>query len=161
MQTQPQQEHQWLQKLVGEWTYEHEAPADPDQPAATLTGTETVRSIGDVWVSGEAHGEMACAGPTTTVMTLGYDPQKGRFVGTFFGSMMTYLWVYEGSLDSTGNCLVLDTEGPDFTTPGKMARYRDTVEFKNDDHRVLRSEVQGEDGEWTQIMCVEYHRKRA
>jgi Protein of unknown function (DUF1579) len=29
MQTEPQQEHQWLQQLVGEWTYETEATMEP------------------------------------------------------------------------------------------------------------------------------------
>jgi hypothetical protein len=32
MQAEPQKEHQWLQKLVGEWTYETEAIMEPDQP---------------------------------------------------------------------------------------------------------------------------------
>ena len=34
------------------------------------------------------------------IMTLGYDPQKKRFVGTLIGSMMTHLWVYDGALDA-------------------------------------------------------------
>ena len=32
MQAEPQKEHQWLEKLVGEWTYEGEAIMGPDQP---------------------------------------------------------------------------------------------------------------------------------
>ena len=46
MPAQPQKEHQWLQKLVGEWTYEIEATMEPDQPPVKSTGTETVRSLG-------------------------------------------------------------------------------------------------------------------
>jgi hypothetical protein len=46
---------------------------------------------------------MPCAGPATTMMTLGYDPPKRRFVGTFNDSMMTHLWVYDGALDAAGN----------------------------------------------------------
>lgn len=161
MQIEPQAEHLWLQKLVGEWTCEYDGPPGPDQTSAKLTGTEIVRSIGDVWVTCESGGVMPGGGPTMTVMTLGYDPQKGSFVGTFIGSMMTYLWVYEGQLDSTGNRLVLSAEGPDFAVEGKMGQYRDTVEFKSDDHRVLTSETLGEDGNWTHFMSVEYHRKKS
>lgn len=161
MHAQPQQEHQWLQKLVGEWRYEHEAPTGPDQPPTTFTGTETVRSIGDVWVSCEAQGDMHCVGPSTTVMTLGFDPQKGRFVGTFLGSMMTYLWVYEGELDRDRNRLVLSAEGPDFAVPGKMGKYRDIIEFKSDDHRVLTSELLDDDGNWQLFMTGEYRRTGA
>ena len=46
MKTEPQREHQWLQKLVGEWTYEGEASMEPDQPREKFTGTESVRSLG-------------------------------------------------------------------------------------------------------------------
>lgn len=96
----PQQEHQWLQKLVGEWTYETEASMGPDQPLEKSTGTESVRSLGGLWVQCEGQGEIPEYGVVTTIMTLGYDPQQQRFVGTWVGSMMTYLWLYDGELDA-------------------------------------------------------------
>jgi hypothetical protein len=65
MNTEPQKEHQWLQKLVGEWTYETEAMMSPDQPPERATGTESVRSIGGLWVVGEGQGEMPCGGAAT------------------------------------------------------------------------------------------------
>ena len=43
MNAEPQKEHQWLQRLVGEWTYENEATMSPDQPAEVCRGTENVR----------------------------------------------------------------------------------------------------------------------
>ena len=43
----------------------------------------------------------------TTLMTLGYDPRKKRFVGTFVGSMMTNLWIYDGELDKDERVLTL------------------------------------------------------
>ena len=37
MKTEPQKEHQWLQKLLGEWTYEFEAACEPGKtPLMTL-----------------------------------------------------------------------------------------------------------------------------
>jgi hypothetical protein len=36
----PQKEHQWLQKLVGEWTYDIEATMEPGKPPEKSTGTE-------------------------------------------------------------------------------------------------------------------------
>ena len=38
MKTEPQQEHQWLQQLVGEWTYEADATMEPGQPPLTVQG---------------------------------------------------------------------------------------------------------------------------
>ena len=100
MKTEPQKEHQWLQKLVGEWTYEGEATMEPGEPPAKMTGTESVRSLGGLWILAEVQGEMPGGGVATTMMTLGYDPQKRRYVGTWIDSMMTRLWVYEGALDA-------------------------------------------------------------
>ena len=45
-------EHQWLQKLVGEWEYEFSEPARPGEQAALGKGTETVRSLMGTWVVG-------------------------------------------------------------------------------------------------------------
>ena len=97
-----QQEHRWLQKFVGEWTFETEASMEPGAPPIKFKGTETVRSIGDIWVQCEGRGEMPGGGTQITIMTLGYDPSKRRFVGTFLGSMMTFLWIYDGQLDAAG-----------------------------------------------------------
>ena len=54
----PQAEHKWLQRMVGEWTYEHNCSMGPDQPPMKATGTETVRSVGGLWTMGEGRGEM-------------------------------------------------------------------------------------------------------
>lgn len=156
----PQKQHQWLQKLVGEWTYEHECSMGPDKPSQKLTGSEHVRSLGGLWVLCEGRGEMPGGGPCATLMTVGYDPQKERFVGTWVGSMMANLWVYDGELDAAGKVLTLHSEGPDFTSPGKTARYKDVIEIKSDDHRVLSSHAQDSNGRWNQFMTAHYRRKR-
>lgn len=159
MPAQPQKEHQWLQKLVGEWTYESKVIMGPDQPVETFSGTETVRSLSGLWVIAEGQGEMcADGGDTTTVLTLGYDPQKQKYVGAWIGSMMTFLWVYEGELDGAERVLTLNVEGPAMTGSG-MAQYKDVHEFKSDDHRVLTSHIQGDDGQWHQFATVTYRRK--
>jgi hypothetical protein len=155
-----QKEHRWLQKLIGKWTYESDATTEPGKPAEEFTGTESVRSLGDVWVLCEGRGEMPGGGMGLTLMTLGYDPQKKRFVGTFIGSMMTNLWVYDGSLDAAEKVLTLDSEGPSFTDEGKMAKYQDLIEFKSDDHRVLTSKFLADDGKWHEFMTANYRRAK-
>lgn len=160
MNTEPQKQHQWLQKLVGEWTYEFEGITGPDQPTEKFTGTETVRSLGGRWIIAEGRSEMPGSGQQTTIMTLGYDPQKRRFVGTFIASMMTNLWVYDGELDGAERVLTLDTGGPSMGAEGQMARYKDVIEFKSDDHRVMTSYMLGDDGEWRRFMTGNYHRKK-
>jgi hypothetical protein len=159
MYAEPQQEHRWLNRLVGEWTSESECITGPDQPPMKGRGVEVVRSLGGLWTIGEGEGEMPDGGSAQTVMTLGYDPKGGRFVGTFIASMMTHLWTYSsGSLDPSGKVLTLDAEGPSFTGDG-TAKYRDSIEFIDDNHRVMTSHLLGEDGQWLQFMTAHYRRK--
>jgi len=159
MSPEPQAEHHWLQKLVGEWTCEGEATTEPGQDPVKFESTESVRSIGDLWIVAEGHGDMPGCGPATTIMTLGYDPQKERFVGTFIGSMMTHMWLYDGSLDAREKVLTLETEGPSMDGRGRMVKYKDVMEIRSDNHRVLSSHVLDEDGNWWQFMTAHYRRR--
>lgn len=157
MPAQPQKEHDWLQKMIGEWTYESEANMGPDQPSQTFSGSETVRSLGGLWVIAEGEGAMCSGGTMTSIMTLGYDPHKG-YLGTWVGSMMTHLWVYDGEMDSAERVLTLSAQGPAMSGDG-MAQYRDVIEFKSDDLRTLTSHILGEDGQWHQFVTTTYRRK--
>jgi hypothetical protein len=158
--TEPQKQHQWLQKLIGEWTCETEVKMGNEQSPTKSTGTEQVRSLGGFWVLAEGQGEMPGCGLATTLMSLGYDTQKQRYVGTWMGSMMDYLWVYDGELDATEMTLTLNSVGPTMTGEGKMEQYKDVIEFKSDTHRVMTSHMLGEDGQWHHFMTVNYWRKQ-
>lgn len=151
-------EHQWLQRLVGEWTVEGEASMVPGQPPEKYSGIESVRSLEGIWTVCEGR-DSPDAGPSS-IMTLGYDPARGRFVGTFVAGMMPHLWIYDGELDADGKRLLLNAEGPSLTTEGQTGKYRDTIELVSDDHRVLTSSFLFEDGEWRQFMRTDYHRTR-
>lgn len=157
MNPEPQPEHHWLRKLVGDWTYESEANMGPEQPSEKATGTEQVRSLGELWVQCEGQGEM-CGSLATTVLTLGYDPQKKRYVGTWIGSMMAHLWLYEGELEIEKQVLTLNSEGPSMDGTAERAQYKDVIEFMNNDHRVMTSHVLGDDGQWHHFMTAHYRR---
>jgi hypothetical protein len=160
MKAEPKKEHQWLHKLIGEWTSEAEATMEPGKPAETLKGTESVRSLGGLWILAEGNGQMPDGSPATMMMTLGYDPRTKRYVGTWIGSMMTHLWIYDGALDAAERVLTLEAEGPDMAVEGKTAKYRDVIEFKADDYRLLTSHMLGADGTWQQFMTAHYRRKK-
>jgi hypothetical protein len=157
MNAQAVKQHQWLHRLVGEWTYEHEVCMKPGDPPHRSAGRETVRLVGDLWIVAEAEFTMAgCAG--TTIMTLGYDPQRQRYVGTWVGSMMTHLWLYNGSLDPSEKVLTLDTEGPAMSGEG-TAKYQDIIEFAGDDVRLFRSRLLGDSGDWQEFLTGTYQRR--
>jgi hypothetical protein len=158
MQAEPQKEHLWLQQLVGEWTAEMDCAMAPGEPRMKSRGSERVRSLGGLWTLGEGTGEMPDGGVGHTLMTLGFDPVKGRFVGTFVGSMMTHLWPYEGSLDESGTVLTLDSEGPSMTGDGTNSPYRDVITMVSPDHRILSSHVPDGNGGWAEFMTAHYRR---
>jgi hypothetical protein len=159
MHAEPQQEHHWLQQLVGEWEFVTEAKMGPEAPPQKFGGRETARSLGALWVLCEGYGEMPGGCTGNMVMTLGYDPAKKHYVGTWVGSMMTHLWVYRGELDSTGKMLTLEAEGPSFAGDGGVSMYRDVIEIIDPNHRTLTSYVQGEDGDWRCFMSANFYRK--
>lgn len=157
----PAKEHEWLRQLVGEWDTQAEAVLGPDQPPLKCEGTETVRAIGDFWILTETRGTMPGLNiPVTGLMTLGYDPEKKKYVGTWVDSTSSQLWTYEGTLDETGKILTLNTEGPNPIDPGKRAKYREVLELKDKDHKVFSSSMQTDDGQWHKFMTINYHRKK-
>lgn len=153
----PTDEHRWLAQLVGEWVYEGNAV--PEGPTSQSTGIESVRMLGDLWMLAEADGRMAGNLPAKSLITLGFDTDKGRFVGSFIGSMMTSFWIYDGALDPDGRTLRLRSEGPTFDGSPGTALYEDVIEIVGPDERLLRGRVQGKDGAWTDFMLTRYRRK--
>jgi hypothetical protein len=139
MKTEPQEQHRWLMQLVGDWSYETECDGAPGEPPMKTAGTG--------------------GGQATMQITLGFDPAKGRFVGSWVGSMMTHFWIYDGFLDETGTVLTLEAEGPSFSGDGGLASYRDIVTVKGHDHRILTGNVRNPDGSWTTFMTSRYRRK--
>ena len=94
------------------------------------------------WIIGEMKGEMPAemgGGKVTAVITLGYDAEKGTYHGTWIDSMHDLLWVYTGTLDSTGKILTLEAEGPNMMDPADKTKvkYRDVIEIK--DRRIVES----------------------
>ena len=155
----PSPQHMWLQQLVGEWDSTCEAMMGPDSPPMKMESTESVRSIGGLWVL--AEGKWSNGGePMTTLMTLGYNAEQNAYVGTWVDSMQTHMWVYRGTLDEAKKTLTLEATGPRMDDPSKMAKYRDAITIVSADHKQLTSSVLGDDGKWTQFMTGNYHRKK-
>jgi len=152
-------EHAWLQQLVGEWTMKSETTMGPGQDPIHMESTESVRSIGGLWVI--AEGKATFNGMSfTSLLTLGYDPEQKAYVGTWIDTLQTHLWTYRGELDAAKRVLSLSAEGPSFDDPSKLAKYRDAIELVSADHKVLTSSVMNDDGTWTTFLRADYRRKK-
>lgn len=150
----PRAEHGFLEKMVGSWDVTSDMSGEKPW-------VENVRSLQGIWIIAEGSGEMPGeeGGPATTMLTLGFDAAKGKYVGTWFGSMMDNLWVYEGEVEPDGRTLSLYTVGPSMSGEG-MADYREQITFLSDDHRTFNSSAKQPDGSWKQFMEAHYRRRR-
>jgi hypothetical protein len=155
----PVKEHEWLKQIEGEWETTGEMQMAPDQPVIKSKGIEKNRMNGAFWLVSNQKGE--CMGMTMEcVFTLGYDPSKKKYVGTWIDNMTPHLWSYEGEVDSAGKTLTLLTKGPDPMAPGKTRNFKEVLTIKDKDHRTFTSSMQGDDGKWTTFVKMESKRKK-
>jgi len=147
--------HRWLHQLVGEWTFEGECKTP--EGVNKQSGRQTVKTFGDLWIISEMETDMEPA-PMKSIITLGFDPEKAKFVGSFIATMMSSFWVYEGTLDAGGKILPLASKGPRFDGKGQ-ADYVDVIEFVNKDEYLFRGRIL-DDGNWIEFMTSRYTRVR-
>lgn len=150
-----QDEHRWLEGFTGRW----QMLADPGAPPEETTSDwiETGRLLeGGSWLVVEGKGSMPGGGAAESIFTIGFDAAKGKYVGTWIGSMMAHLWVYEGVRE--GNSLVLNSTGPNWERPGEMQAYQDIYTLDGADERSLKSQNLQPDGTWKVFMDVKLRR---
>lgn len=155
----PQSEHAWLQQFIGDWDVRSRCRMLPDEPPQESVGRMTCRSLGGLWLIAEGEAESPDGDAVQSIMTIGYDPQRQCYIGTFVASMMTHLWPYSGVREPGSNRLVLNSEGPRFDGAG-TAKYRDTLEFRDRDHWIFSGEVLADDGTWQNIMSSDNRRRQ-
>lgn len=155
----PTKEHEWLTRLTGSWSCVMRADMGPGQPEAVHTGDETARMLGDLWWVAECDARAPDGARGKNIMMLGYDPKKGRFVGSFISSNMTMMWSYEGTLE--GDVLTLDTVGPSFTDENRSTKYQDIIEIVSESERTMTSRALMDDGSWAVFMKATYKRTTA
>lgn len=158
MHVEPSPEHLWLKQLIGDWTYHGSCSMGPDQPPAASSGREIVRALGDLWVIAEGEGEMPDGGKMRMVIQIGFDPETRRYKGTWIGSPMPMLWLYEGTVDATGRILTLAARGPSMLGDGTLANYQDIIEIIGPDRRRFSSRIEMPDGTWNEFMSADYRR---
>lgn len=151
MGTKPVREHEWLQKLVGNWRTEAEMDMGPGG-TVTSSGTEAVKDIGGLWAFAEGKGKMPIGGDFEYYSTLGYDVSFKEYRGCKFMPGSSHLWKFTGTLSADGKIMTLDCVGPNMYKDGETANYRDVIELIDDNHRTLTSFGEDENGQMQQYM---------
>lgn len=158
--SEPTKEHEFLKKFVGQWEVKSKGSAGEGQDAVVMTGTMDSKMFGRFWLVNNCSYDMNGTPMMKAVQTLGYDPEKKKYIGTWIDTMMNKMWIYEGTVNDAGTKIVLEADGPHMTEPGKTMKFRDAFEFKSDDEIIATSMFQGDDGEWTMMMTGTATRKK-
>jgi len=128
----PTAEHAALMESVGAWDVDCTYFMGPGEEMK-VQAKETVEAVGAFWTVSLFQSEMMGT-PFTGRCTLGYDPNSGKWVGTWIDSMMPHMCVMEGGYDADGKVLSLLSEG---LAPGGagLAPYRSAIEKLDDGKR--------------------------
>lgn len=135
----------WLDQLVGEWTYE--ADNVPSDPAHQSTGRETVMRRG-AWIIIESDDHAR--------FQLSLDPKTGRVTGDFISWDQPGLWAYDGAPD--GDRMTLTSRGPRMDGTDAVTDYTDTWTILSPDERVTTGQYRDENGEWRDFNITRYRR---
>src|SRR5262245_16496205 len=85
----PSKEHGFLKEGAGTWDTVMKFKMAPDQPEQEIKGVETCEMLGEFWILFDIKAEMFGT-PWRGHGTLGFDPEKKKYVGTFIDSMSPY-----------------------------------------------------------------------
>jgi hypothetical protein len=135
----------WLDQMVGVWTYDGRMV--PDDPAQARTGTEHVTRRG-AWlvIEGEDYR-----------FQFSMDPETGKLAGDFVHWEHPFLWTYEGEVEADGR-LHLYSRGPDMEGKDGEREYDDTFEIVSPDIRLSQARVKDENGQWRDFSRTTYTR---
>ena len=150
----PGAEHQRLAAKAGVWDATLEMADSPDKSTGVSTCTVV---CGGFWMVDDFHatvGGMPFHGHGAT----GYDPAKGKYVGTWIDSMSPSLMTLEGSMDKDGKVLTMSGMAPGMD--GKLVMHRMVTTQIDANTQTFEMFVPGEGGKDMKVMTITY-KKRA
>ncbi len=138
----------WLDQMVGDWTFEGRSV--PDDSEQVRTGSERVTRQG-AWIVIDGEGYR---------FQLAMDPGTGRVTGDFVHWEYPQLWTYDGAVEADGRLHLL-SHGPDMQGQGSETEYDDVFEIVSPDERRSIGRVRAADGTWQDFSRTTYQRKGA
>jgi hypothetical protein len=155
---QPGPQHKQLAAQAGTWDAVIEMVGEDGKPVATKGVSHLRVGPGGFWLLDDFEGVVMGA-PFQGHGTTGYDPQKGKYVGTWIDSWSPSMMLIEGSYDKTGKVLTMVgiAPGPD----GKPVEHTMVTTDKDDGSRVFEMYVPGPDGKPFKAMTITYTRQPA
>lgn len=151
--------HRDLAKRAGKWHVKGEFATAPGAPMETMEGSSESEMVFDGrYLLESFSGKMpdSMGGEMFEGRGLsGYDNFKEKYIGAWFDSMSTGLYISEGA--RKGDMIVSHGEGPDFMTGG-FKKTKATEKWLDDNTRVMEMFDIGPNGEEIMTMRLTYTR---
>jgi hypothetical protein len=104
-------EHRLLKEHVGTWKVACTYFMDPTKPPMEVTATETIEMLGEFWTRSVFRADIGGFMMEGSA-TVGYDPEKGKWVSTWIDNGIPFLFYFEGDLDESIGALEMTGTGP-------------------------------------------------
>jgi hypothetical protein len=148
----PGPEHEALKQFEGKW----DAKVKSDMGEST--GTISYRmECGGLWLVSEFEGDFGGMKFQGRGMD-GYDPAKKKYVSVWVDSMSFRPVMFEGEMDAAKKILTMTGEGPG--PDGQPMKLKAVTHFRDADHMDFTMHIVGPDGGTTEMMTIEYMRKK-
>lgn len=153
----PGEHHEHMKAFVGTWEATIQMNA-PDGTQMEGKGTQTDKlCCGDLWLTTDFDGEFGGM-PFTGHGTMGYDPEKKKYVGIWVDSMVDYMQHSEGECSDDGKTFTMIVKAKDHET-GAWTEMKEVSEIVDKDNKTLTFYSKAGE-EWEEIMKIEYKRKK-
>jgi len=152
-------EHEALKEDVGTWDYVMKFKMAPDGPDMEAKGTEVSSMVGGFWLVFDNKSPDFMGQAWHGHGSIGFDPDKKKYIGIFISSHSPYAMIGEGTSDGP-NRMTLNWEskhGPS----GEVEKTRSVHEKKDKDHAVMTMYGPGPDGKEMTYFTITYTRKGA
>ena len=148
----PGPEHEPLKRLEGEWTAKVKMGEDESSGIMTCK-----LECGGLWLISSYQGSFGGMDFQGRGMD-GYDPEKKKYVSVWVDSFSARPMLLEGSYDKGASTMTMTGEGPGLD--GSPAKQKMVTRSSDNDHMTTTMYIVGADGTETQMMTIEYTRKK-
>lgn len=150
----PMEEHKMLKMDEGKWQATISMWNEQNKVTAKYTAIETNEMIGELWSIGKLQGQIAGT-DFSGFATLGYDPVKKKYIGTWIDSTRPEITEMEGNYDSKTKTLVLFYTSLDQNgNPGKRKNVMIYQDKKTRDFTMFIKQNE----KWVKSMTILYQR---
>jgi hypothetical protein len=155
----PGPQHEAMKKMEGKWDAEVSMQMAPDAPPDVSKGTMTNEMIfGGRYLKGSFEGTFM-GKPFKGESLTAYDNYQKKYVNTWIDDMSTMVMVAEGSGDSSGNVITLNSTCPD-PMSGEKKEMRTVMTIVDDDHHTYEGFQKGADGKEFKCLSIKYTRAK-